>query len=163
MHLGTPLAIAMPLALALFCAGCSQSLPPAAVAAQSCPTIEIAEIVAADAHGARQFHATDGAAVSVSADSLVTTADIADVRPATAEGHQVLEIDLGASSAAALRAFSASHVGTRVAFIVNHSVRRMARILDPISGEGLIIDPVTASEAGELVGCVHARPAAPGA
>jgi preprotein translocase subunit SecD len=155
MHVRTLLVAALSAVLAM---SCSQTQSPtAAVTAPSaaCPAIEIAEIAAPDSPGARQFHTQDGALIHVSPDSLVTTSDIADARPAMAEGHEVLEIDLDAASAAAFQEFTASHVGTRLAFVVDHRVRRVARILDPISGQGLIIDPVTASEAAELIRCVH--------
>jgi preprotein translocase subunit SecD len=129
----------------------------AAAAAPACPTLEITEIAApSDAH-ARRLQTADGDVFFIHAHALATTQDVIAARPATAEGHAVLEIDLSPTSAAALRAFTAAHVGSRLAFIVNDRVRNVVRVLDPLRGEGLIIDPVAPAEAQALARCMHAQ------
>jgi preprotein translocase subunit SecD len=131
------------------------SAASAMAAPATCAVVEIAEVAAPGSADARELMSMDGTAIAVSRHALVSTADIAAARPALAEGHDVLEIDLSPSSAATLRAFSAAHVGTRLAFVVNGQVRNVARILDPIMGQGLIIDPVSPAEAAALAGCLH--------
>ena len=67
----------------------------------------------------------------VSTKPLMTIRDVADVRRATAEGKQVLAVDLHPAGGKRLQEFSAGHVGNQIAFIVNGRVRHVVRVRDP--------------------------------
>jgi preprotein translocase subunit SecD len=67
-----------------------------------------------------------------------------------AEGRDVLELDLDEPAAARLRSYTAGHVGTQLAFAVDGRVRQVMRVLDPIVGNGLIVDPGDPQEVASL-------------
>ena len=92
-----------------------------------------------------------GLAVAVLDPPIVTTKDAASARLGKAEGRDVLEVDLKEEAAARLRAYSASHVGAQLAFVVDGRVRQVGRVLDPIVGTGIIVDPGDSNEAAALV------------
>lgn len=131
--------------------GCS---PPAEKSPQprvgpACPSVVIAEVAPSSAAG-EPVPAANGAVVYVVAPPIVTTKDLVGARLAKAEGRDVLEIDLDEPAAARLRAYSASHVGAQLAFTVDGRVRQVGRVLDPIVGSGLIVDPGDSNEAAAL-------------
>jgi len=131
--------------------GCSPPAErsPEARAALPCPSIVIAEVAALPSVG-EPLPAANGATVSVLSPPIVTTNDVVGERLGRAEGRDVLEIDLGSEAAARLRAYSASHVGAQLAFVVDGRVRQVLRVLDPIAGAGLIVDPGDPTEVAAL-------------
>ncbi len=136
------------LLLQLACAACRQE-PAQSRAAPACPSIAIAE-VAGSAGTGKPLRAADGRVVSVLDPPLLTTRDVAGARPGQAEGRSVLELDLDREAAARLRSYTASHVGAQVAFVVDGRVRQVMRVLDPIVGNGLMVNPGDPDEVAAL-------------
>lgn len=136
--------------------GCSAARQETALsrAAAVCPSIEIAEVAGSPSAG-KSLPAANGATVAVLDPPIVTTKDTADARLGKAEGRDVLEIDLEEEASARLRAYSASHVGARLAFVVDGRVRQVGRVLDPIVGKGIIIDPGDSKESAALVSALR--------
>ena len=133
------------------CGHDSHSLSAGRGMAAACASIEVFAVLPEGARGGRQLPAMDGARVRVFDAPLVTTQDILVARPGTAEGSPDLEIDLLPAPAARVRAFTTEHVGDKLAFVVNHQVRSVVRVLDPIHGDGFMIEPFPSVEADALI------------
>ena len=127
------------LLLLLACAACRQE-PAQARATPVCPSIAVAELAVSPETGKR-LPTANGRVVSVLDPPLLTTRDVVGARLGQAEGRDVLELDLDPAAAARLRSYTAGHVGAPLAFVVDGRVRQVMRVLDPILGNGLIVDP----------------------
>ena len=134
--------------LQLACAACRQQ-PLQSRAAPACPSLAIAQVTASPGSG-KQLPAVDGGVVSVLDPPLVANRDLSGARVGQAEGRQVLELGLEQEAAARLRSYTADHVGGQLAFAVDGRVRQVMRVLDPIVGNGLVVDPGDPDEATEL-------------
>lgn len=139
------------LLLQLACVACRQE-PPQSRVARACPSIAIAE-VAGSAGAGNSLRSADGRVVSVLDPPLLTTRDVAGARLGQAEGREVLELDLDQEAAARLRSYSANHVGAQLAFVLDGRVRQVMRVLDPIVGNGLMVDP---GDPDEVTALAHA-------
>jgi preprotein translocase subunit SecD len=139
------------LLLQLACAACGQE-PAQSRAAPACPSIAVAELASSPATGS-PLSTSDGRVVSVLDPPILATRDVAGARLGEAEGRQVLELHLEQEGAARLRAYTASHVGTQLAFVVDGRVLQVMRVLDPILGNGLMVDP---GDPKELAALAHA-------
>jgi preprotein translocase subunit SecD len=136
------------LLLQLACAACRQE-PPESRAAPACPSLAVAELAVSTGTG-KPLPTPDGRAVSVLDPPVLATRDVAGARLGEAEGRQVLELELEQEGAARLRAYTASHVGSQLAFVVDGRVRQVMRVLDPIVGKGLMVDPGDPTEIAAL-------------
>lgn len=136
--------------------GCSPARQAADMsrAAPVCPRIVIAAVGGSPSAG-KTLPAADGTFVSVLDPPIVTTVDVAGARLGEAEGRAVLELELDEQGAARLRAYTASHVGAQLAFGIDGRVRHVGRILDPIVGAGVMIDPGDSNEAAALVSALR--------
>jgi len=144
----TRLAPAVLLLLQLVCAACREE-PAQSRSAAVCPSIAVAELAGSPGTG-NPLPTSGGGVVSVLDPAIVATPDIAGARLGQAEGRQVLELDLDQGAAARLRSFTAKHVGARLAFVVDGRVRQVLRVLDPIVGNGLMVDPGDPDEVAAL-------------
>src|SRR5262249_54294052 len=134
--------------LLLACAACRQE-PAKSLAAEICPSIAIAEVAASPGTGS-SLPTVDGRVVSVLDPPILTTSDITAARVARAEGRDVLELALVQVAAERFRSYTANHVGSQLGFAVDGRVRRVMRVLDPIVGNGLIVDPGDTKEVASL-------------
>jgi preprotein translocase subunit SecD len=127
------------LLIQLACPACRPE-PARSRAATVCPSLAIVEI-ASSAEAGKPLPTVDGRTISVLDPPVVATPDVAGARLGQADGRQVLELDLDPEAAARLRSYSASHVGTQLAFVIDGRVRQVMRVLDPIVANGLMVDP----------------------
>jgi preprotein translocase subunit SecD len=142
------LAPATLLLLELVCAACREE-PARSRPAAVCPTLAVAELARTPGTG-NSLPTSDGGVVSVLDPAILATRDIAGARLGQAEGRPVLELDLDQEAAARLRSFTANHAGVQLAFVVDGQVRQVMRVLDPIVGNGLIVDPGDPGEVAAL-------------
>ena len=136
------------LLLQLACGACRQE-PPRSRAAPLCPTIAVAELAGSPGTGT-PLPASGGRVVAVLDPAIVGPSDVVGARLGQAEGRQVLELELDQEAAAQLRSYTASHVGAQLAFVVDGHVRQVMRVLDPIVGNGLMVDPGDPAEVAAL-------------
>jgi preprotein translocase subunit SecD len=136
------------LAATLLVGSQSGAIAGAAEPVRACPTVEIATLASAGEVGARPIPGSDGA-VDVS-HSLITTGDIRLASPAVADGQPVLILNFKPAAAGAFRAYTAAHVGDSIVFIVDGKVVKVARIFEPIVGDGIQVGPLTADDAKPL-------------
>jgi len=138
--------------IAIAAVGCSPAPQPPAESrdAPRCPSVVIAQVADAASAG-KAVPRLGGGTVSVLDPPIVSTRDVAAARLGKAEGRDVIEIDLTEPAAARLRAYSETHVGKQLAFIIDDRVRKVLRLLDPIAGTGIIVDPADSNEASALL------------
>ncbi len=121
---------------------------------------QIFEIAVVDDRGERAVPQEDGGVVRVDRPSLLTTADFTGANVSLTDGQIVLNIDLSREAGARIQTFSEKHVGVRLAFIVDDRAIKVARILDPIHKDGILMGPFERSEADALAASInrcHAR------
>jgi preprotein translocase subunit SecD len=138
----------VPAILVLACAACRPE-PAQSRSAPACPSIAIAE-VAASSGPAKQLPTTGGAVISVLEPLILTSHDVVGAKVGQAEGRDVLELQLDQEAAARLRSYTADHVGAQLALAVDGRVRQVMRVLDPVVGDGLIVDPGNPDEVATL-------------
>jgi preprotein translocase subunit SecD len=134
---------------------CIASLPFAPIAAaetNACPRFEIA---VADEKGERIVTDEDGSAVHVERPSLLTTADFTGANVTVTEGQVVLNINLTHKAGGRIQAFSHDHVGVRLAFILDDRALKVARILDPIRNDGILMGPFPRAQADMLAASIN--------
>lgn len=102
-----------------------------ALALSTTPICHRLEIRSADA---------DGRAVEPSA-PIATQAEVTRARVSLTEGQIVLNLDLAKAAGERLRRYTASHVGSRLAFSFDGKVLMAPRILDPIKADGFLAGP----------------------
>ena len=56
-----------------------------------------------------------------------------------------------------VQSFSATHVGQRMAFVVNGRVINTPKILDPITGSGFLLAPFQRQAADDLAALINGR------
>ncbi len=134
----------------------SMGMASGAAAGPVCPTVEVAKVVAADAGGARLFPGPQGQGVSVAASPIVTVHDVAKADISYAEGVWGLGLTLRPQAAERIRAYTAAHVGESLAFVVEGRAKMVARVLDPIGGDGIWISPYDKAQAQALAAGINA-------
>lgn len=126
--------------------------PIAAAEGGSCPRLEVA---VADDKGERIVTDEDGSAVHIERPSLLTTADFTSANVTVTEGQVVLNINLTHEAGGRIQAFSREHVGVRLAFILDDRALKVARILDPIRNDGILMGPFPREQAGALAATIN--------
>ena len=137
--------------LLLACIAVVPFAPMAAAEASSCPRFEIA---VADDKGERIVVDEDGSAVRVERPTLLTTADFTGANVTVTEGQIVLNINLTHEAGGRIQAFSREHVGVRLAFILDDRALKVARILDPIRNDGILMGPFPREQADALAASI---------
>jgi preprotein translocase subunit SecD len=100
--------------------------------------------------GARVFETAQGGSVAVRSPALVSARDVVGAEVSSAEGQTGLSVRVDAQAAERVRGFTASHVGARLAFIVDGRAQSVVKILDPITRDGVWISPMAPDTAGRL-------------
>jgi preprotein translocase subunit SecD len=126
-----------------------------AAAGVPCPRIELSEIVAAEAPGARRVSGPDGE-VLVTGTALLTSADLLSAGVSEAEGDTGLDLNPTSAAGERLRAYTTANVGRQVAFLVDDRAVKVVKILDPMLADGLWISPMAPDEAGRLAAEINA-------
>jgi preprotein translocase subunit SecD len=101
--------------------------------------------------------APDGALISLTDTPLLTIGDFTGANVSVTESQIVLNVSMPTESAKRVRTFTANHVGTRMAFLVNGRVINTPKILDPITGQGFLIGPFGRDEAQKLADSINHR------
>jgi preprotein translocase subunit SecD len=125
--------------------------------AQACPTMEVSVVAADSMHSSRHVSAPDGTVISLTDTPLLTMGDFTDANVSVVERQIVLNVSMSAGSAKRVQTFTASHVGVRLAFLANGRVINTPKILDPITGKGFLIGPLSRDEAQKLAGSINHR------
>jgi preprotein translocase subunit SecD len=145
------------IALGIFLAAASLVSQPAVAgsAAVSCPRFEIAIV---DDQAKRAIPDEDGSIVHVDSPSLLTTADFTGADVSLTDGQIVLNINLSHEAGLRIQAFSREHVGVKLAFILDDHAVKVARILDPIHKDGILMGPFARAEADKLAASINGTP-----
>lgn len=125
----------------------------------ACPTMEVSIVADKPAPSTRQISA-EGEIISLTEKPLLTMGDFTDANVSLTEGQIVLNVGLSDESAKRVQKFTASHVGTRMAFLVNGRVINSPKILDPITGKGFLIGPFSRDEAQKLADSINEKQSA---
>ena len=145
--------------MALLLPSCSGILnaQPRAPVTQACPTMEVSIVAGESVHSRRQVSAPDGTLISLTDTPLLTIGDFTDANVSVTESQIVLNVSMSAESAQRVQTFTATHVGTRLAFLANGRVINTPKILDPITGKGFLIGPLSHDEAQKLSDSINHR------
>ncbi len=146
--------------LALFVvsiASCVLNAQTHAPVTPACPTMEVGIVADNPTQSARQVSSSEGEVISLSEQPLLTMDDFTDANVSLTEGQIVLNVSMSTESAKRVQTFTASHVGTRMAFLVNGRVINSPKILDPITGKGFLIGPFSRDEAQKLADSINQR------
>lgn len=119
--------------------------------------MEVSIVADNTTRSARQV-SSEGKVIPLAEKPLLTMADFTDANVSLTEGQIVLNVSMSAESAKRVRDFTASHVGTKMAFLLNGRVINTPTILDPITGKGFLIGPFTRDEAQKLADSINQRP-----
>jgi preprotein translocase subunit SecD len=125
--------------------------------AQSCPTMEVSAVAGDSARSSRHVAASDGTVISLAGAPLLTIGDFTDANVSVTEHQVVLNVSMTDQSAQRMQAFTASHVGARLAFLANGRVINTPKILDPIKGKGFLIGPLPRDEAQRFAAAINHR------
>ena len=126
-------------------------------AAAACPTVEVGVVAERPADAAHTLTTSSGQKVVITANPLLTVNDFTDANVTLTEGQIVLNVRMTPDAAKRVQAFSASHVGQRMAFVVNGRVINTPKILDPITGSGFLLAPFQRQEADGLAALINGR------
>lgn len=126
------------LAAVVLVAGPAQAKPEASNQRSTCPQVEIAAV--AQQPGASGPDKT----------TLVSPPEVVDAYVNITEGQPVLNLSFKPEAARKVRDFTAAHVGGSIAMIVDGKVARVVKVLDPITGDGVLISPVERPAADDL-------------
>jgi preprotein translocase subunit SecD len=138
---------------ALACAAIvTLAAPATAFAADACPVIEVAA-VAPNHATTRVVGDQNGKQVSL-APPLAVLADVTSAAASRADGADGVGFNVRPAAGARLRAYTAAHVGSQLAFVVDGRAR-VVTIRDPIAGDAFWISPMEQGAARMLAGRVN--------
>jgi preprotein translocase subunit SecD len=136
----------------LCAAAVALTLPGAALAADACPTIEVAA-VAPNHATLRVVAGPDGKPVSL-APSLIGLSDITSAAASNTDGADGVGFNLRGAAAARLRAYTASHIGGQLAYVIDGKAR-VINIHAPLPGDAFWLSPMDAGDARILASRVN--------
>ena len=119
--------------------------------------MEVSIVADKSTHSTRHISSPEGELLSLTEKPLLTIDDFTDANVSVTEGQIVLNVSMSAESAKRVQAFTASHVGTKIAFLVNGRVINTPKILDPITGKGFLIGPFSRVEAQKLADSINQK------
>ena len=119
--------------------------------------MEVSIVADKSMHSIRHISSPEGELLSLSEKPLLTIDDFTEANVSMTEGQIVLNVSMSAESAKRVQAFTASHVGTRIAFLVNGQVINTPKILDPITGRGFLVGPFSRDEAQKLADSINKK------
>jgi preprotein translocase subunit SecD len=125
--------------------------------ASTCPTMEVSIVADKSMNSTRHISSPEGELISLTEIPLLTINDFSDANVSLTEGQIVLNVSMSPESAKRVQAFTANHVGARIAFLVNGRVINTPRILDPITGNGFLIGPFGRDEAQMLASSINQK------
>lgn len=86
---------------------------------------------------------------------LLTLGDFTDAKVLATAGQTELSVTMSAESAKRVQEFTATHVGTKIAMILNGRVVSTPTIVDPITGRGFQIGPMSREEAQRVADSIN--------
>lgn len=86
---------------------------------------------------------------------LLTIGDFTDAKVVTAAGQIELSVNMTAESAKRVQEFTVSHVRTKLAISLNGRVISTPTIVDPITGKGFQIGPLSRDEAQKVADSIN--------
>jgi len=119
-----------------------------------CPTMEVLHVVTKSESSSRAVR-SGAAIIYVEEHPLLNFGDFTSANVSVTEGQIVLNVALTGESAKRLQTFTASHVGDRMAYVVNGRVVKVPKILDPITGTGFLIGPFPPAEGQALADAIN--------
>jgi preprotein translocase subunit SecD len=123
----------------------------------ACQTMEVSIVAGKGAQSSRHGSAPDGTRIPLTGTPLLTIGDFTDANVSVTQSQVVLNVSMSTEAAERVHTFTATHVGTRLAFLVNGRVINTPKILDPITGKGFLIGPFSQSEAQTLSDSINHR------
>ncbi len=124
--------------------------------AGTCPSMQVHQVVGKSESSARAVR-SEAAILYVDKHPLLTFNDFTSANVSLTEGQIVLNVNLTRESAKRIQAFTASHTGQRLAYIVNGRVVKVPKILDPITGTGFLIGPFPQAEGQALADAINGK------
>jgi preprotein translocase subunit SecD len=121
----------------------------------ACPAIEVSVVADAPSDSNRFILATDGRSIRLTAEPLVTSADVTGAHASLTEGQYVLNVGVTVEAAKRVQLFSERNVGNTLAFLVDGRVLRTPKIRDPITGNGFLIGAFERAEAERLADAIN--------
>lgn len=121
----------------------------------TCPAIEIRVAADAPSDASRSITLPDGRQILLTAEPLVSSADITEAHSSLTEGQYVLNITVTPERAKQVQLFSERNVGRTLVFLVDGRVVRTPEIQDPITGNGFLIGPLERGEAERLAAAIN--------
>jgi preprotein translocase subunit SecD len=127
-----------------------------------CPAIEMTAVTATQTDSTRTVTLNDTTTIRISRTPLVVTADITAATASQANDKWVVDFTVTDDAAKRVREFSAGHVGTNLAVVVDGKVHGTPRIAGAITGNRYQIEGFTQADAERLAtaisnGCPPAR------
>lgn len=140
------------LALAIMCAlsGCGASSEQHV----ACPAIDVSAVAAAPGDSTRAGTMNDGTKIPLVRSPLVTTADLTGATASLTEGEWVLNLDLTDDAAKRIQVFSRQNVGRTLALVVDGNVRGTPKIMDALTGKGLLIGGFKEADAKQMAAAI---------
>ncbi len=123
----------------------------------ACQTMEVSIVAGNAVQSSRHVSAPDGTLISLTGTPLLTIGDFTDAKVSVTESQIVLNVSMSTEAAKRVHTFTATHVGARLAFLVNGRVINTPKILDPITGKGFLIGPFRHDEAQKLSASINHR------
>jgi preprotein translocase subunit SecD len=123
----------------------------------ACPAMDVSIVAGKTVHSNRHIASPDGTLIPLTDKPLLTIGDFTDANVSVTEGQIVLNVSMSTESAARVHTFTANHVGTTMAFVVDGRVINTPKILDPITGKGFLIGPFSRDEAQKLADSINHR------
>ncbi|MCU1338548.1 MAG: hypothetical protein JWO19_4129 [Bryobacterales bacterium] len=135
------------------CCVLSAQTPPSVT--PTCPTMEVSVVADKSGDSVRSISSADGSLVSLNEKPLLSIDDFTDASVSLTEGQIVLNISMTTDAAKRIQMFTANNVGKQLAFLVNGRLIKKARILDPITGKGIMFSPFVRDEAQKLADSIN--------
>jgi preprotein translocase subunit SecD len=86
---------------------------------------------------------------------LLTLGDFTDAKVSVTAGQIELGVNMTAESASRVQEFTANHVRTKITISLNGRLISMPTIVDPITGKGFQIGPLSREEAQKLADAIN--------
>ena len=103
----------------------------------------------------RHIASNGGKLISLTEKPLLTIHDFTTANVSLTESQIVLNVTMTPDSAKRVQTFTASHIGKRIAFLVNGRIINTPKIQDPITGNGFLIGPFREDEARTLADSIN--------
>ena len=122
-------------------------------ASGACPAIEVSAVADTPADSTRTVALSDSTTIRISRTPLVTSADITGATASRAGDQSIVDFTVTDDAAKRVREFTAGHVGSKLALVVDGKVLGTPRIAGAVAG-GYRIDGLNRADAERLADAI---------